>query len=87
MQALHILDVINLGLARPWPVEEVDASFLQDLGDIPRPPGLNAVEPETSVRVGDLRRCRTVTVVSTAGSALVLTSLLYKSITGFAQSS
>jgi hypothetical protein len=32
MQALHILDVIDLGLAHPWPVEEVDASFLQDLG-------------------------------------------------------
>jgi hypothetical protein len=40
---------------------------------------------EISVGVGDLQRHHTITVVSTAGSAGVLTSFLYKSITRFAQ--
>src|SRR4051794_6602478 len=40
---------------------------------------------KTSVRVGDLRGYRTISTVDTAGSAAVLASFLYKSITRFAQ--
>jgi hypothetical protein len=38
--------------------------------------------PKISVMAGDLQRCRTIMVVSTAGSTLVPASFLYKSITG-----
>jgi putative transposase len=40
---------------------------------------------KTSVRVGDLGRCRTIIMTGTAGSALVLVSFLYKLITRLAQ--
>ena len=39
----------------------------------------------TSVRVGDLGRYHTITAASTAGSAIVLASFLYKSIARLAQ--
>jgi hypothetical protein len=41
--------------------------------------------PEYFGQGGDLRRCCTITVVSSAGSALVLASFLYKLIIRFAQ--
>jgi hypothetical protein len=43
------------------------------------------VRPENFGQGGNLRRCRTIIVVSSAGSALVLASFLYRLTTRFAQ--